>query len=1665
MGAVLHLLTVLPVLMWHALLKESKKLIAVLSLLCCTTMAMAQLQANFTVDHATGCSPLTVRFSNTTTGASASATWEWKLGNGATSNNKDAAAIYYDEKTYTVTLTVKDGAQTSTKTETITVYKKPQVDFSVTPARGCAPLPATFNSTATPGDGTIKDYFWDFGDGTTEQGATMSKVTHTYTFAQKPPVKLTVTNSFGCYTTVEKSNLLEVIPGIRINFDADNPTFCELPGTVGFTGNATGPGALSYTWDFGNGQTTTGQNPAPVSYTNKGLYTVKLKVTSTEGCADSLVKTDYINAANFKSDFNAPALVCSNQPAQFTNTSTPLPTQSLWKFNNSSVPGTNATHYFNQSGTFNVQLINTYGGCYDTVTKAVTVAAGPVTNGFLADNTSSCNAPLTVNFEDTTTGAVKWHWNFGTGAAGDTANTQKPSFTFTQNRNYTVTLTVTNAAGCQTTVTKIIDITPTNISIGYTKSNSPHGLYGCPGLAIQFKSFPDGAVKDFRWDFGDGGTSTAAEPEHTFNGIGNYTVKLYYTTTAGCQDSVVYTNYVRTYQKPVVDFESLSGLSICGNTPVRFADRTDTATRWHWDFGDGNTSNQQNPTHSYSAEGDFSVSLIATNQYCSDTLVKPQFIKLTPPFPSITGVVKDCNNRGTLTLKQASVGAKKWEWNFGDGSATETYTTEKLEVTHTYTKSGVYKVYLYTSNDQCTTFDTMYVSVLVKQKPLITANKTSLCGSDTVNITVTGLDPIQYYYEPNRQTYDYPYTGRWVYSDGTVHSQTTSSWYPPQFSQNLTRFRPGKDSIRLITYDGINGCYDTSNYVSLTVSGPVVGFEKDPAIKCARSPIQFSDTSRGTGGVPISQWIWDFGDGTKETLTSGGSTSHLYVKPGYYYPRLRVTDANGCWAETAQQGNQVTIYGPMADFYTNDTAVSPGQPVRFFNTTDTWPGYPVTYRWDFGDGNTSTAFAPTHTYNQTGYYTVKLVAKSSFGCADSLVRVAYIEVKTVKSAFKVTASYVNNNSCPPLLARFESTAVNADSIFWDFGDLSYADNVPRPNHTYFQPGVYTVYLYAFGKGGVIDTAVQQVMVNGPYGTVEPDILKGCVPTQFTLTAHAKNAVDFTWDFGDGSVAQGSDTLSVHTYADAGIYRPRVIMKDAAGCTATFQVKDSIVIDAIETGFNPSQRLLCDAGAVTFSSAVTNFSHDSLKTALQYHWNFGTGNAADTSNLVTGSFRYSKPGKYPVSFSATSAYGCNKTVTDTITVLVKPQIDFSAVAAICEKDSVQFTAIGNEQDSLQWQWNFGNGVTDTTHTPPAQAFTGAGTYNVQLVAYSNPACADTVTKSLLVNPLPQIGLSPRDTLICRGDAITLQAHDGVRYEWTSNNAIPQNGVSALTVAPAQNSYYKVKVSTAAGCIAEDSLAITVSQPFDVTVRPSDTTVCAGTTVPLLADGAVRYQWLPATGLSSSSAANPMSQPQASTQYKVVGYGADQCFTDTALVQVNVVPLPQVTAGNDTTVMVGSVVPLRALTSPDVTKVLWSPAEYLSCTNCTTPISTLREPMEYTVSVANSFGCVATDTVRLHLQCANSTVFIPNTFTPNGDGVNDIFYPRGVGIRSVKYFRIFDRWGELIFEKGSFPIDDIRSGWDGTFKGKQLPTAVYVYTTEMICDNGETFTLKGSIMIVR
>jgi gliding motility-associated-like protein len=178
-----------------------------------------------------------------------------------------------------------------------------------------------------------------------------------------------------------------------------------------------------------------------------------------------------------------------------------------------------------------------------------------------------------------------------------------------------------------------------------------------------------------------------------------------------------------------------------------------------------------------------------------------------------------------------------------------------------------------------------------------------------------------------------------------------------------------------------------------------------------------------------------------------------------------------------------------------------------------------------------------------------------------------------------------------------------------------------------------------------------------------------------------------------------------------------------------------------------------------------------------------------------------------------------------------------------------------------------------------------------------------------------------------------------------------------------------------------------------------------------------------------------------------------------------PTVDITNGDHVLVQVGSTVQLKTATTGSVTTYNWTPALGLSCADCPNPVSAAKNDMTYTVTVSNEGKCIATDKIVINMVCNNETVFLPNTFSPNGDGMNDAFYPRGNGLYNIKSFKIFNRWGQIIYDKAGMSANSPKDGWNGKFNGIDQPTDVYVYIMEVQCVNNAIFPFKGNITLLR
>jgi gliding motility-associated-like protein len=211
---------------------------------------------------------------------------------------------------------------------------------------------------------------------------------------------------------------------------------------------------------------------------------------------------------------------------------------------------------------------------------------------------------------------------------------------------------------------------------------------------------------------------------------------------------------------------------------------------------------------------------------------------------------------------------------------------------------------------------------------------------------------------------------------------------------------------------------------------------------------------------------------------------------------------------------------------------------------------------------------------------------------------------------------------------------------------------------------------------------------------------------------------------------------------------------------------------------------------------------------------------------------------------------------------------------------------------------------------------------------------------------------------------------------------------------------------------------------------------------------------------------VARPTTTTTYTVTGSDFRGCFVTTDTVRIDVFPIPTVSVGPDITITAGTTNQvLTSLYSSDVVSLRWEPATGLSCTTCPSPVAAPRVSTTYTLRVTNNGGCVSSDALTVTVVCLNSNVYMPNTFSPNADGMNDVYYPRGRGIERIKSFKIFNRWGQMVYIRENFTANDPSAGWDGRYKGILSTPDVYVYMIDVICENQTLVTLKGDVMLVR
>jgi gliding motility-associated-like protein len=375
----------------------------------------------------------------------------------------------------------------------------------------------------------------------------------------------------------------------------------------------------------------------------------------------------------------------------------------------------------------------------------------------------------------------------------------------------------------------------------------------------------------------------------------------------------------------------------------------------------------------------------------------------------------------------------------------------------------------------------------------------------------------------------------------------------------------------------------------------------------------------------------------------------------------------------------------------------------------------------------------------------------------------------------------------------------------------------------------------------------------------------------------------------------------------------------------------------------------------------------------------------------------------------------------------------------------------------FSWTPGTAMVNSNTATPTVTPVTTTTYSVHL---DDNGCLNH--DSVKVRVIDHVSLLVmNDTTICQGDTIRLHIQsDGLTYNWSPASQVLNAAVANPRVVTGSSTGYEVRASTGS-CVATDQIRVT-TVPYPVVDAGRDTTICFDTPAQLQASTeAIRFAWLPAATLSNLAILNPIAKPASTTGYVFSAYDNKGCPKpgyDTVL--INVLPEIHAFAGSDTAVVVNQLLQLQA---GGGTTYRWLPATGLSNPAIANPVAMYHTPstgVMYKVLVYNEAGCVDSAYIKVKVFQTMPAVFVPNAFTPNSDGKNDLLRPVAVGMARIDYFQIYNRWGQLVFSTTTN-----EHGWDGTVTGKLQPSGTYVWVVKAVDYTGAPYMQHGTLVLIR
>lgn len=1416
-------------------------------------------------------------------------------------------------------------------------------------------------------------------------------------------------------------------------------------------------GGITHSWTIVGHPDISNNQDAVFNFTTGGNYTIILQETCSEGTSTfSIVITIFDSPIAKFSDVEIHE--CAPYDANFIDLSTPgdaAINEWTWYFDDGlTSEDQNPSHNYSAGGIYTVSLlVMDENGCTSQQThdNLLRLAIKPVVS-FVADNPTMCVAPHTVIFTSIVTTSfgisADYSWDFGDGSGLSTL--PNPSHQYLAGV-FDVALTVLDEYGCETVFQRDEYI---RIAPAIPEYSVLEGNVVCKGMATHFVNETGYSCS---WDFGDGGTSIQNTPVHIYNQTGPVTVTFTVDPSGLCEASTTFVLNVETVSASFTT--NPTNLFSC-TVPfeVSFTNTSSAnASTFNYAFQDGGTATTQNSSHIYNTSGMFQPTLTVTSDAgCIHTFLGPIVNIAVPNATIIADPIEGCEQ---LTVDFTSAGTStitNYNWNFGNGQNSE----NGSNVENSVYNAGDYTASLtVTDNNGCTAVSTVEIHVGVHYSPPTgvfdnDANHTPLpdhylCAQDTIS-----------FWLPDFESEEYEYTW-WV--DSTSNQDPSQEYTDHAYDQDT-----GFVYLSIITDN--NGCIDTTLKETFYISGPIIK-SISSSYDCD-FPREYEFV---INTLLAERWDWKlyYFTGTTETILhqSLASTNENYsftfpTTPDSFWVKLTAyNDTTNC---EFVDSIQVLITSPLADFIIPQFDNCANDMINFDGSGSQNVSQ---YYWDFGDGTVldwSNSANVNHTYTSVGTFTVTLKAKNSNDCEDQVSH----QIHIIGPEIHVNIS--DNYGCNNLNVDFVSNSIADEAIIsthWSFGD-GFNQSGTSVSHFYDHSGVYSVTVYVetlTGCNGEItftDT-ITVAQVSSAYTT---PLQAACVGQELTFNAiEANSGYTYTWNFGDGSLDEvGNDFIVTHSYASGGRYSVYLEVDNGFGCVSEMTIDNFITIQQPSADFSlGSSYLSCYPVEPVI---IPNNSVIPSDIPLTYSWVFGTSEPILIENPT---HLYTMPGEFEINLTLTTPAGCTSNHTETITI-DGPYADAQiSDTTACLGQEITFSII-NMLDVDEFLWVVGGGDSYDLETfnhaydmvPPA------GFYPVNLIL-SSGSCDVTFVYNVYVFGLTA-GLFISDTAnnvilegLCtpfEGVLTSNSINDDFR-EWYINGLPVGSGGSSESHlfenngADDETLTISLRIEDVNGCVDSTSMTIDVYALPQITIS-ADTSICKGDAITIYATGGIAYDWIPNLSISDDSIQSPIINPETDLTYFANVENAHGCrAADSVRITVfqdfDINLTPEIDS-----IVIGDTVYSVLVASEDNLTYSWSPQQFISCVDCPMPYFTPEESMRYTVTVEDSAQCFKylyyIDIIVLEAY----TLDVPGAFSPLSANENSIVYANGFGIRKLKEFRIFNRWGEEVFY-----TNDIKKGWDGYYNGQLQNIDNYSYYVEAEMFNGTIQSKKGHIMLIR